>query len=406
MPMFEYKGLNKKGLKTKGTIDADNIRTAKMRLKKQGVYIQSLKDKSKGKSSKKTKKSHNSRKASVKDLAMMTRQLATLLKANIPLVDSLTAVSEQVENEALSETMAEIKNMVNEGQPLYKSMTKYPKVFDTIFISMTEAGEMSGTLDTILIRLAEFTEAANELSSKIKSAMLYPIIMVVVTLGILGVVFTYVVPKMVEIFEASPDLALPWFTLLIIDISDIVREYWHALIIGSIVSVLIFKNWKSTPRGQTVWDHFILKVPVVGKLTRLIAVSRFARTLSTLLNGGVPMLAAMDIVRNVVNNNVLAKAIDEARENISEGESIAVPLKRSNQFPPMVLHMITIGEKTGELENMLTQVSDAYDFQVSTEVEGLTALMEPVMIVIMGGVIGSIVVAIMVPLFDMMNMGT
>ena len=406
MPVFEYKGLNKKGSNVKGTIDADNVRSAKTRLKKQGVYVQTLKDRSKSTKGKKLKRVNSSRKVGVKDLAMMTRQLATLLKANIPLVDSLAAVSEQVENEALAETMAEIKNMVNEGQPLYKSMAKYPKIFDTIFLSMTEAGEMSGTLDTILIRLAEFTESANELQSKVKSAMIYPLIMIIVTIAILGVVFTYVVPKMVEIFEASEDLILPWFTVMVIDMSDLVREYWPVIIIGTIVSFFIFKNWKNSPGGRKTWDKLILKVPVMGKLLRLVAVSRFSQTLSTLLNGGVPMLAAMDIVRNVVNNDVLATAIDDARDNISEGESIAGPLKRSNQFPPMVIHMISIGEKTGELENMLTQVSSAYDFQVNTEVDGLTALMEPVMIVIMGGVIGSIVVAIMVPLFDMMNLGT
>ncbi len=406
MPIYEYKGLNKKGTTSKGTVDADNVRTAKLKLKKKGIYVQSLKDRSKGAKGKKAKKRNNSRKANVKDLAMMTRQLATLLKANIPLVDSLTAVSEQIENESLAETMAEIKNMVNEGQPLFKSMAKYPKTFDTIFLSMVEAGEMSGTLDVILIRLAEFTESANELQSKLKSAMIYPVIMIIVTIGILGVVFTYVVPKMVEIFEANEDLILPWFTLLIIDLSDFVVKYWMIIIIASIAGFFIFRNWKSSPAGRKVWDRFILKLPIIGKLTRLVAVSRFAQTLSTLLNGGVPMLAAMDIVRNVVDNDALAVAIDDARENISEGESIAGPLKRSGQFPPMVLHMIGIGEKTGELENMLEQVSNAYDFQVNTEVEGLTALMEPVMIVIMGGVIGSIVVAIMVPLFDMMNMGT
>ncbi len=404
--MFEYKGLNKKGSNVKGTIDAENVRAAKTRLKKQGVYVQALKDRSKGNKGKKNKKVNASRKVNVKDLAMMTRQLATLLKANIPLVDSLAAVSEQVENESLAETMAEIKNMVNEGQPLYKSMAKYPKTFDIIFLSMTEAGEMSGTLDTILIRLAEFTESANELQSKVKSAMIYPLIMIVVTIAILGVVFTYVVPKMVEIFEASEDLILPWFTLLIIDLSDIVIEYWPVIIIATFVLFFIFRNWKNSPNGRKTWDKIVLKIPVMGKLLRLVAVSRFAQTLSTLLNGGVPMLAAMDIVRNVVNNDVLAVAIDDARENISEGESIAGPLKRSGQFPPMVIHMISIGEKTGELESMLEQVSKAYDFQVNTEVDGLTALMEPVMIVVMGGVIGSIVVAIMVPLFDMMNMGT
>ena len=365
MPIYEYKGLNKKGVKKKGTIDADNARAAKAKLRKQGLYIQALKDKSRSKSGKKKNTSGSKRKASVKDLALMTRQFATLLKANIPLVDSLGAVSEQVENEALAETMAEIRNMVNEGQPLYKSLEKYPKIFDRIYLSMCEAGEMSGTLDIILLRLAEFTESANELKSKVKSAMMYPIIMIIVTVAILAIVFTQVVPKMVEIFD-STGLTLPWYTEMVIDMSDIFIEYWHALGIGCVVFFLIFLNWKRSPKGKKLWDLVQLNLPIFGKLNRLVAVSRFAQTLATLLNGGVPMLAAMDIVKNVVDNDILAEAIEEARDNISEGESIAGPLKRSGQFPPMVLHMISIGEKSGELEAMLIQVSSAYDFQVKT----------------------------------------
>jgi len=270
---------------------------------------------------------------------------------------------------------------------------------------MCEAGETSGTLDVILLRLAEFTEAQHALNSKVKSAMLYPVLMFVITTSLLMVLFIFVVPKIMAIFESSPDLILPWYTKIVFSFSGFLVDYWYVIITAFVLTSFVFFNWKRTPSGGAQWDSLVLKIPIVGKLARTIAVSRFSRTLSTLLVGGVPMLGAMSIVRNVVSNEVIAQAIDNARDNISEGESIAGPLKKSGQFPPLVLHMINIGEKTGELEVMLTQVSDSYDFQVKTEVEGLTALLEPMMIVVMGCVIGIIVFSIMMPMFEMLNMG-
>lgn len=388
-------------------MDADNVRTAKAKLKKDGVYITSIADKGRAaaKLKAKGKKATSNKGVNVTDLSMMTRQLATLIKANIPLVDALLAVSEQVENQYLSEVVAEIKNAVNEGGSLHKAMEKYPKIFDKMYVSMCEAGEMSGTLDTILIRLAEFKEAQTELASKVKSAMLYPILMLAFTGLLLGALFIYVIPKMVEVFNSSPELKLPWYTIVVINISGFLVNYWLVLLGGTTGAYLLFRNWKSTPKGRAQWDAIYLKLPVVGKLGRLVAVSRFTRTLSTLLNGGVPMLSAMTIVRNVVDNEVIAEAIDVGRNNISEGESIAGPLKKSGQFPPLVIHMINIGEKTGELENMLLQVSDSYDFQVKTSIAGVTSLLEPLMIIVMGCVIGIIVFSIMIPMFQLSSLG-
>jgi len=262
---------------------------------------------------------------------------------------------------------------------------------------------MSGSLDVILVRLAEFTEAAAELRSKVSSAMTYPIIMLVVTFGLLSLMFIFVIPKMVAVFESAPGLVLPWYTVMLIQLSQFMVNYWY-LVFGSMALVYFgFINWKKTPEGSEKWDEISLKLPVAGPVIRMVAVSRFTRTLATLLTGGVPMLSAMDIVRNVVNNHVLALAIDEARSNISEGESIAGPLKKSGQFPPIVIHMVSIGEKTGDLENMLMQVSDAYDFQVKNKVDGLTGIMGPVVIVIMGLVIAVIVFSVMIPMFEMTN---
>jgi general secretion pathway protein F len=402
MPIFEYKGINQTGKTVRSTVDADNLRNARLKLKKDGIFVIEVRDKSKTKSAAKTRTSRSG-KVSVEDRATTTRQLATLLRANIPLVEALAATSDQADNQILKEALADIKNMVNEGSSFYKGLTKYPKIFNNIYVTMCEAGEASGTLDVILLRLAEFTEAENELNAKVRSAMLYPIIMVVFVTVMLGVMFVFVIPKMQVIFE-SAELKLPWYTEVVIGVSGIMVNYWLLLLMGAAGSVVLFKSWKNSESGSKKWDQILLKMPIVGKLVRMIAVSRFTRTLATLLTGGVPMLQAMDIVKNVVGNSVLSTAIEDARNNISEGESVAVPLKRSEQFPPIVTHMINIGEKTGELEHMLTQVSDSYDFQVKTQISGLTSLLEPVMIIMMGLVIGIIVFSIMIPMFEMANL--
>lgn len=406
MALFEYRGLNKTGKNVKGTIEADNSKTARMRLKKDGIYVMDLKDKSKvGKKNRGITSNPINKTVSVQDLANMTRQLASLLKANIPLVDCLGAVADQIENRTLAEVMSDLKSQVNEGGTFHRGLSKYPKIFDKIYISMAEAGEMSGTLDVILMRLAEFTESASALNTKVRSAMIYPIVMLSFTFILLGVLSVFVIPKIVTVFESFPELQLPWYTTMIINFSDFLVNSWYLVVLGVMAIVFLFRSWKSTPAGRAQWDSISLTMPIMGKLTRMVAVSRFTRTLATLLTGGVPMLNAMGIVRNVVNNEVLAAAIDEGRNNISEGESIAGPLKKSGQFPPLVIHMISIGEKTGELETMLVQVSDAYDFQVKSAVDGITSLMEPVMIIMMGCVIAFIVFAIMIPIFELSSIG-
>lgn len=405
MPLFEYKGISKLGKNVRGVIDIENMKAARTKLKKDGIFVTDIRDKKKNESSKKRKGGGSKGGVPVKEMALMTRQLAVLIKSNIPLVDALTAVSEQVEHPVLAEAIADCKNMVNEGSPFNKALAKYPNIFSNIYLSMVEAGEMSGSLDVILMRLAEFTEAAAELRAKVSSALTYPIIMLVVIFLILFGLFTFVIPKMVTIFESSPELVLPWYTQVIIDISTFTTNYWY-LILGSIFGAFLFFNrWKSSPQGSVQWDAISLRLPIFGPVIRMVAVSRFTRTLATLLTGGVPMLAALDIVKNVVNNQSVATAIEEARNNISEGESIAGPLKASGQFPPIVIHMVNIGEKTGELENMLTQVSDAYDFQVKNKVEGLTSLITPVITIVMGIVVMIIVLSIVVPMFEMTNLG-
>jgi len=231
--------------------------------------------------------------------------------------------------------------------------------------------------------------------------MTYPMIMlVVITLVIFGL-FTKVLPEILAVFESMPDMTLPAMTQFISSASKMFVENWYIIAGFIVTTVLVFLNWKNSTEGRKSWDGILLKIPVVGEIARMVAISRFTRTLATLLAGGVPMLNAMDIVRNVVDNHVLAMAIDEAKSNISEGESIAGPLKKSNQFPPIVVHMVNIGEKTGDLENMLTLVADAYDFQVKSKIEGLTTLLNPIMTLLIGAVIFVIVISIIVPMFDM-----
>lgn len=404
MPVFEYKGLDQAGKNRRGTIDADNARTARARLKKDGIYVTEIRDKTKAQAAKAKGSRPLGGKVPIADLANLTRQLATLLRAGIPLVDSLVAVADQMENPILKDVVADVKNQVNEGSTLHKAMAKYPNVFSHIYITMCEAGEATGTLDVILLRLAEFTEAQNALVSKVRSAIMYPVIMTVFLFAMLAVIFIFVVPKMTAVFEGA-EMQLPWYTEVVIAVSGIFVDYWLVLLIALFFGFIMIRSWKNSPTGSQQWDQIILKLPLIGRLARMIAVSRFARTLSTLLAGGVAMLQAMDIVRNVVGNSVLANAIDEARNNIREGESIAAPLKRSGQFFPIVIHMISIGEKTGELEGMLSQVSNSFDFQVDTEIEGVTAALAPLLIVIMGVLIGSVVFSIMIPIFQMSQLG-
>lgn len=401
MPIYEYRGLTKQGKDTRGVVDAENLRAARIKLKKDGIFVVGIQDKKKAANKKKSGFAIKTSSVPVKDLSLMTRQLATLIKANIPLVDALTAISEQVENPVLAEATADCKNMVNEGQSFHKALSKYPNVFNKIFVSMAEAGEMSGTLDVILLRLAEFTESQAELRQRIQSAMTYPIIMlVVITLVIFGL-FTKVLPEILGVFETFPDMTLPWYTQAISNTSQVFINNWYIFAGVIIISLLLFFNWKNSTEGRKSWDAIALKLPIAGEIVNMVAISRFTRTLSTLLAGGVPMLSALDIVRNVVDNHVIAIAVDEARSNISEGESIAGPLKKSGTFPPLVVHMVGIGEKTGDLENMLTLVADAYDFQVKAKIDTLTSILNPIMTLLIGVVIFIIIISIIVPMFDL-----
>jgi general secretion pathway protein F len=289
---------------------------------------------------------------------------------------------------------------LKEGTSFAKSLEAHPKVFPSLFVNMVAAGEASGTLENVLERLADFMENQARLRGKVTAALAYPVLMTIIGVVMVSVLMVAVVPKVVTIFD-NLGQELPWYTRLLILVSDIFANFWWALIGLTVGGTYAFRRWKSTTAGRLKWDTFLLKVPIFGRLNLLVAVARFARTLSTLLASGVPLLKAMEIVKNVLGNTLLEGVVTNAINSIREGESIAEPLKRSAQFPPMVTHMIAIGERSGQLEDMLDNVSRAYEADVETKVAALTSLLEPLMIVALGGVVGFIVMAILMPLVQM-----
>lgn len=393
MAVFEYKSLNQEGKTIKGRIEAESLRAAKNQLKEQGLFLQEIMSASQ---IKKTTHPLIQRGVKVKNLALFTRLLASLLKANIPLVEALSAIAKQTPDPFFSNSISDIRDQVNEGTAFHNALRSYPKIFDSAFTSLCEAGEASGKLDQILLRLADLMERRASLSGKIRMALIYPGILFSFTLLIVVGLFTYVIPKVIELFEDQENI--PWMTAFTMGVSDFLLNYWASLLIGSVIFLLLFARWKHTPGGKRVWDRLILKIPILGRLLKASDISLFSRTLSTLLYGGVPVLQALDIVKNAVRNEHIKEAIQTARDNIKEGESITAPLNRSGQFPPVVIQMIRIGEKSGELENMLEQVGESYDNQINTEVNALTSILEPIMIIIMGGVIAFVVFSIMIPM--------
>jgi general secretion pathway protein F len=404
MPLYEYKALGLDGKSSKGLVESDSLKNARLKLKKQGLMVTDIQEKNAlPKKGTQAGFSLFANRVNQDEVAVMTRQLASLVKANIPLVDSLTALVDQVESVALKTVLAQVRESVNEGISLAKALAQHPKAFDHIYINMVEAGESSGTLGLVLLKLADLKEAQTRLKRKVVGGMTYPAIMFIVALSVLIGIFAFVIPKLQQIF-VSMNKALPLTTEILIWISVQVTTWWPAMIAAVGLMAYAFFRYIATPKGRSNWDRFKLVAPVFGRVTRMMAITRFTGTMSTLLGSGVPILTAMSIAKNLVGNVHIARAIENARSNITEGQSIADPLKRSGEFPPLVIHMISIGEKTGELPAMLKNVADSYDEQVSTAVDSMTALLEPAMIVFMGGTVGFIVVSVITPLMEMSNL--
>ncbi|MBY0369851.1 type II secretion system inner membrane protein GspF [bacterium] len=405
MPLFEYKGVGPGGKSAKGAIEADSAKNARAKLKTRGIFPTDLKEKKAGQQKENKIAIPGSGGVKMANLSMMIRQLATLVKARIPLDEALVALVEQTDDSKLKGILAQVRTSVNEGKSLADACRQFPKVFTPIFISMIQVGEASGNLDLVLNRLANFAEAQLDLRNKVVGAMVYPAFMMTAGFMIVIFLFAFAVPKITEVFAGSK-MALPTLTLVMIKISDVVSKYWLALILGMIGFYSFFMWYINTKSGREWWDGFSLKLPAYGKMRRMVAVSRFARTLSTLIGSGVQLLDAIDIVKDVVENTVIRKALIQSRESIQEGQTIAAPLRASGQFPPILTHMIAVGEKTGELEDMLNVVSDSYDAQVDNAIKSMTRLLEPLMILVMGVVIGLVALSIFLPMMELNNLGS
>ncbi|WP_127717309.1 type II secretion system inner membrane protein GspF [Halobacteriovorax sp. HLS] len=401
MAIYAYKGLDKTGKEIKSSVNAESLTTAKSKIRSSGVMLIEISEqKSQNKNSSSGSGLSFGQTVSIQDLSLMTRQLATLIKAKIQIVEAFSALVDQTDNQKLKIILAEIKQKVNEGSSLAKALSDYPKVFDNVYVNMVEAGESSGTLQVVLLKLADFTEAQVKLKNKVKGAMTYPIIMIGVGSLMMGIIFIFVIPKITKIFDTMKK-ELPIQTQICIWISEFLKGYWWAVILAVIFGSMFFKKYITSKKGKFKWDKLLLKLPVIGELVMMVNVSRFCSTLATLLNSGVPIMAALKIVKNLIGNVHMQNAVEEARVNVSEGASLSAPLARSGLFPTMVTHMMTLGEKAGELEDMLLIISENYEDQVEGKLNGLTSVLEPIMLVGMGIAVAFIIFSVVVPMMEL-----
>ena len=413
MAMYAYKGLAQSGKNVSGTREADSPKTLRQILRKDGVLVTSFELSRGGKNAAAAAKSKSGsglgrdvdlgglfggvKKA---EIATFTRQMATLLKSGIPLAESMAALVEQMDNQRFKAQLSEIRAAVNEGSSLGDALAKYPKLFDELFVSMVRAGELAGNLDEVLVRLADFLEASQKLKSKVTGAMIYPAVMVVIGTVVIGVLMVKVIPEITKTL-IQQGKELPINTRFLINVSTFVGKYWLLLLISVAASITGFVLWKNSPGGKQTWHTFVLKLPVLGQLVRTINVTRFSRTLGTMLQASVPMLRALDAAKMTMGNVILQKTVDEAKKAVTEGESLAATLKKSGQFPPTMIHMTAVGEKAGQLEQMLERVAVAYEAEIDTKLTRFIGLLEPLMLLGMGVTVAFIVISVMQPIMDM-----
>ena len=406
MAVYAFRGIHSQtGKPVKGYRDADSAKALRAMLRREGILLTGATEESEDKARAKRDIDLLAffKRPTSADVAVMTRQLATLVRAGIPLVESISALVDQTEKESLVKVLTAVREDLREGTAFAKALQQHPRVFQPLYVNMVAAGEASGTLEAVLERLADFMEDQAKLKGKVTSALAYPVLMTIIAGLLVGVLMVAVVPKVTSIFD-NLGQQLPWYTSLLITVSDFLAGYWWLVFLVIGAAVFAFRRWVATERGRLTWDTLLLRVPLFGRLNLLVAVARVARTHTKQLASGVPLLSAMDIVKNVLGNRLLENVVTEATGSIREGESIAEPLKRSGQFPPMVTHMISVGERSGQLEDMLENVSRAYEADVETKVTTLTSMLEPLVIVVMGGMVGFIAMAILMPLVQMNNL--
>lgn len=403
MPIYEYAALNASGKKIKGVVDADTLRAARQKLRVQNIFPTEIKESIKAaKDNKQNVSNIFGDRVSLKDLTIATRLLATLSNAGLPLVGALSSLSEQIEHPSLKRIIVDIKERVEQGSSLAKALAIYPKVFPRLYVNMVTSGEASGTLDTILDNLAEYYEAQMELKRKISGALFYPILMfgfcVLIVIGLV----TFVVPNIVEIF-VKQKITLPLPTQIVIAVSNAITGYWWAILLTILLAIVLVKYYYGQPKGRAWFDQRLLKAPLFGDIYRKIATARVASTLGTLLNGGVELLTALDIVKNIVGNTHMKKALEDARDGVREGRNLGKELSKSGYFPNLLSQMVSIGEKSGKLENMLSKAGKAFSSEVNASIAGLTSLIEPLMMIVLGGIVFAIVISILMPMMQLMQ---
>jgi general secretion pathway protein F len=401
MPVYEYKALNTKGKQISGFIDAGNIKSAGSKLRNTNIYPISITEVDSS-SSARNKKSFSffNAKISIADTAIMTRQLSTLITAGFPLITALNTILPQIRKNSLKRILSKVKDSIEEGNSFANALGQYPGVFSSIYINMIRAGEASGTLGIVLERLADISEKQNRMNGKIKSALAYPVLMALIGTGVLFFLLTVIVPNITSIFE-DMNHSLPFTTQVLISISHLLTQWWWAIAAFLLILVFCFNIIKKRPTIRTYIDSFVLKIPGIGELLKKIAVARFTRTLGALLENGVSLMKALDIVQNIVGNKVIEAAIIDAKKEVELGKELGKALDQASCMPYMSVQMIKVGERSGNLESMLKKTAIAYEEEIETTLTSVTALLEPMIILIMGVGVGFIVLSICLPIFEM-----
>jgi len=404
MPVYNYKALKEDGAADGGVIDADSPKDARLKLKGRRLHVtdlQTIGGEEKGSPARRRRQFFIRRRP--EQIAMLTRQMATLLGSGIPMISALSALVDQVEYRDLKAALMGIREKVSQGGTLSDAMGEHPVYFGDLFTNMVRAGEAGGNLDKVLFRVADYLHSQNRTRSKVVAALTYPIIMVLIGTGVVAVLLTYVVPKIMEVIQKQGKAALPLPTEILMFVSGFMGRYWWLLLGMTIGGVVAYYQARATKAGRLWIDTQKLRIPVFGNLIKKVSISRFAMTFATLLESGLPVLEAMGVVRRVVDNELLANTLDTIRQKIAEGADIATPLKQSKVFPPVVGYMISVGEESGRLEELLKKTAEAYDEEVEVAAQKMTALLEPIMIVFMAVVVGFIVLAILLPILQMSN---
>lgn len=410
MPVYQYRGYRSDGGAAAGIVDAESVKVARLKLRKDGVFPTDVVEQgqAQGRGGSRDRllappPTGRSQVLSAADLAMLTRQFATLLVAGLPLVEALGILIDQAERKPVKALLADVREQVRGGKALSSALESYGHDFSQIYVHMIRAGEASGALDQILFRLAEFLEKQLALRTKVTNAILYPALMLVVGVGVLFFLMTFVVPKITAVF-ASMKQTLPAPTLVLMAVSGFCSAYWPVLLLAVVGGGLAVRRAIRTEGGRVLADRILLRLPLIGEVARMVSISRLTGTLATMLASGVQLLDALDVSKRVMNNRILEEAVEGARQNIREGETIADPLKRSGEFPALVTHMIAVGERSGEMEEMLRRIGQIYDGEVERVITRFTSLLEPMMILIMGVIVFFIVIAILLPIFEMGQM--